>query len=167
MFFRAKYVSSQVIPERNATQQETTTRRACERDSKQTKRDRVERERAMADFTFLFNRKGAIYPLDVQTSRGQRLFNSATGNEWPFNNLLDSTLVHLCCKVLVNMSDSQLAAVADVVPAELFLSLFKASLFPVRDGAIDVRVPCLFIYIILCFTIRPLYRWFLFIYLHV
>lgn len=61
-------------------------------------------------------------------------------NEWPFNNLLDSTLVHLCCKVIVNMPTKQIDKIADIVPAELFLPLFKASLYPVKDNVIDILI---------------------------
>lgn len=117
----------------------------------------------MADFTFLFNRKGAIYPLDLSSSSSNRMvFNSSSSrqsspsngadtahmtarlamlnNEWPFNNLLDSTLVHLCAKVIVNMPPKQLDQITDNIPAELFVPLFKATLYPVRDNAIDVNI---------------------------
>lgn len=90
----------------------------------------------MADFTFLFNRKGAIYPLDFSTTASPRLAQLNT--EWPFNNLLDSTLVHLCCKVLVNMPPRDFDRVTENIPVELFVPLFKATLYPVRDTAIDV-----------------------------
>lgn len=102
----------------------------------------------MADFTFLFNRKGAIYPLDFSTHRtqtSQRLTSTTTtttttlNNEWPFNNLLDSTLVHLCCKVLVNLPAREFDRMTDNIPIELYVPLFKATLYPVRDTAIDVR----------------------------
>ncbi len=95
----------------------------------------------MADFTFLFNRKGAIYPLDLSSSNQQQL-NSLSSKlksleNWPFNNVLDSSLVNLCAKVIV--ADTELVQKAtDVVPDELFLPLFKASLYPVKDSAIDV-----------------------------
>lgn len=125
----------------------------------------------MADFTFLFNRKGAIYPLDLaaptlsslnganlirqhQTTPPTTTVGTTTAstaatlscklahlnNEWPFNNLLDATLVHLCCKVIVNMPPKELDQITDNIPAELFVPLFKATLYPVRDSAIDVSV---------------------------
>lgn len=108
----------------------------------------------MADFTFLFNRKGAIYPIEFSSSSSQqqpqqsslssRHVASSTArlaqlnNEWPFNNLLDSTLVHLCCKVLVNLPPREFDHMTDNIPVELFVPLFKATLYPVRDIAIDV-----------------------------
>lgn len=110
----------------------------------------------MADFTFLFNRKGALYPLDfklhsnVNTNNinNNQKTNNHINNEWPFNNLLDSTLVHLCSKVIVNLPSKQLDRMIDLIPAELFIPLFKASLYPVRDNAIDVSLLIyLFIYL--------------------
>lgn len=106
----------------------------------------------MADFTFLFNRKGALYPLDLtgsSTTAANQNVNIDTNinankqhlksiNEWPYNSLLDSTLVHLCAKVIVNMPAKQIDKITDQIPAELFIPLFKASLYPVKDQAIDV-----------------------------
>lgn len=105
----------------------------------------------MADFTFLFSRKGAIYPLDFSSSSAKadnlksktistvsKARLAQLNNEWPYNNLLDSTLVHLCCKVLVNMTPKEFDRMTDNIPVELFLPLFKACLYPVRDTAIDV-----------------------------
>lgn len=94
----------------------------------------------MADFTFLFNRKGAIYPLDLASSTQEQLTNLSSKlkslDNWPYNNVLDSSLQHLCAKVIVN--DQRLIEKAtDQVPDELFLPLFKASLYPVKDHAID------------------------------
>ena len=100
----------------------------------------------MADFTFLFNRKGALYPLDLQsqnsavvTCASPHLMNKKL-NEWPFNGLLDSTLVNLCCKTIVNLPTKYLDKIADEIPAELFVPLFKAALYPVKDSAIDVLI---------------------------
>jgi hypothetical protein len=86
----------------------------------------------MTDFTFLFNRKGALYPVDYENTKP----------EWPQDP--NSTkqvpsLVFLCCKIIV--SDSTLTErTIDVVPNELYLPLFKASLYPVRDTAIDILI---------------------------
>ncbi len=100
----------------------------------------------MADFTFLFNRKGAIYPLDLASStqeqQQQQLVSSSkirALDNWPFNNVLDVSLVHLCAKVIVN-SPSLVEVATDTVPAELFVPLFKAALYPVRDFAIDTLI---------------------------
>lgn len=86
----------------------------------------------MTDFTFLFNRKGALYPVDYENTKP----------EWPqdSNNTKQvSSLVFLCCKIIV--SDSSLTEKAtDIVPIELYLPLFKASLYPVRDAAIDILI---------------------------
>ena len=97
----------------------------------------------MADFTFLFNRKGAIYPLDLANST-QEQHNSLSSkqknlNNWPFNNLLDSSLVHLCAKVIVN-HQILMEKATEQIPDELFLPLFKASLYPVKDFAIDILI---------------------------
>jgi hypothetical protein len=139
----------------------------------------------MADFTFLFNRKGALYPLDfaaltpnrpnstnnpnelqqqqqeeptpsnsdvsteADTSAATRtlLLSSlpkttkpaaAMTSEWPFNNMFDSTLVHLCSKVIVSLPTKEINRITDIIPAELFVPLFKASLYPVKDNSIDV-----------------------------
>jgi hypothetical protein len=82
----------------------------------------------MTDFTFLFNRKGALYPIDYENL-----------NEWPHNNNHNPTLVQLCCKVIV--SDAILThKIVGLVPNELFMPLFKAALYPVRDLAIDVSI---------------------------
>lgn len=100
----------------------------------------------MADFTFLFNRKGAIYPLDFSSTKAStttvntRRQVQSINNEWPYSNILDSTLVHICCKVLVNMPPKEFDRVTDNIPAELFVPLFKASLYPVRDTAIDILI---------------------------
>ncbi|CAF0725495.1 unnamed protein product [Brachionus calyciflorus] len=94
----------------------------------------------MADFTFLFNRKGALYPLDFKTETTQSKLKNRFKNDWPLNNLLDSTLVHLCSKVLVNLPAKQLDRILDIIPAELFVPLFKASLYPVRDNALDIII---------------------------
>ena len=86
----------------------------------------------MTDFTFLFNRKGALYPIDYNS-----INNSSLSNEWPYYNNKNTTLVHLCCKVIV--SDAILThKIIGVVPNELFIPLFKAALYPVKDLAIDV-----------------------------
>ena len=93
----------------------------------------------MADFTFLFNRKGAIYPLDLASTTQEQLLNykNKSLENWPFNNVRDSSLVHLCSKVVVN--DQRLIERAtDEVPDELYLPLFKAALYPVKDVALDV-----------------------------
>lgn len=95
----------------------------------------------MADFTFLFNRKGAIYPLDLASTTQEQLnsinYKNKSLENWPFNNVRDLSLVHLCSKVVVN--DQRLIERAtDEVPDELFLPLFKASLYPVKDIALDV-----------------------------
>jgi hypothetical protein len=119
----------------------------------------------MADFTFLFNRKGAIYPLDLTSDinlptsisdsnqinnsehqntepsqQQQRLLTKRDKlkNEWPYNSILECTLTHLCCKVIVADKDL-IEKSTDFLPAELFISLFKASLYPVKDYAIDVN----------------------------
>jgi hypothetical protein len=106
----------------------------------------------MADFTFLFNRKGALYPLDFAASApparavatDSQLNPAApikpvqTTSEWPFNSMFDSTLVHLCAKVVVSMPSAEIERITDLIPAELFTALFKASLYPVKDNAIDV-----------------------------
>lgn len=111
----------------------------------------------MADFTFLFNRKGAIYPLDLASVTSSSSSSSSSlppfssplesqhlspktlaSNEWPLNNVYDSTLVHLCSKVIVS-NQSLVDKATDTVPNELFIPLFKAALYPVRDYAIDVR----------------------------
>jgi hypothetical protein len=92
----------------------------------------------MADFSFLFNRKGALYPLDLANCLSAT--SNTRLNEWPFNNLLDTTLVHLCCKVVVNMPHKQIDKITDIIPAELFLPLFKASLYPVKDNVIDMLI---------------------------
>lgn len=97
----------------------------------------------MADFTFLFNRKGAIYPLDLASS-GQKQFNSfslkpKSHSNWPFNNVLDSSLIHLCAKVIVN-DQMLIERATDQIPDELFVPLFKASLYPVKDFSIDVLI---------------------------
>jgi hypothetical protein len=89
----------------------------------------------MADFSFLFNRKGALYPIDLASAS-----NTIKLNEWPFNNLLESSLVHLCCKVIVNMPPKQIDKITESIPAELFLPLFKASLYPVKDHVIDILI---------------------------
>jgi hypothetical protein len=109
----------------------------------------------MADFTFLFNRKGALYPLDFSSLDVQTSSNSSSTqfdlnienkirmkklNEWPFNSSLDSSLVHLCCKVIVNSPKDYIEYVTDVIPSELFIPLFKASLYPVKDHAIDILI---------------------------
>ena len=95
----------------------------------------------MADFTFLFNRKGAIYPLDLSSSTQQQLSTISSKlkslENWPYNNVLDASLVHLCAKVIVANTPLMQQA-TDQVPAELFLPLFKAALYPVKDQAIDV-----------------------------
>lgn len=104
----------------------------------------------MADFTFLFNRKGAIYPLDltahdidVDSPAAEldmaRLAASKAKilSDWPANNLLDNSLVHLCSKVIVG-NQALVDKVTDTVPNELFVPLFKAALYPVKDYAIDV-----------------------------
>ena len=102
----------------------------------------------MADFTFLFNRKGAIYPLDLSTNVAASSHDSLppnpftttkilASNEWPLNNVYDSTLVHLCSKVIVS-NQSLVDKATDTVPNELFIPLFKAALYPVKDYAIDV-----------------------------
>ena len=119
----------------------------------------------MSGFTFLFNRKGALYPIDFS------VFNSITENttpnnanlnsdyetnsehnlnnrqaqqkitsEWPFNSINDSSLVHLCSKVIVSMPTSEIDRITNLIPAELFIPLFKASLYPVKDNAIDVSL---------------------------
>ena len=93
----------------------------------------------MADFTFLFNRKGALYPLDFKTESAQSKIKNRFKNDWPLNNLLDSTLVNLCSKVLVNLPAKELDRILDIIPVELFVPLFKASLYPVRDNALDVQ----------------------------
>jgi len=100
----------------------------------------------MADFTFLFNRKGALYPLDlyspnsaVVTSASPHLMSKKL-SEWPFNGLLDASLVNLCCKTIVNFPIVHLDKLADEIPAELFVPLFKAALYPVKDSAIDVLI---------------------------
>ena len=100
----------------------------------------------MADFTFLFNRKGALYPLDLH-SPASAIVTCASPHlirkkltEWPFNGLLDTTLVNLCCKTIVNFPTKYLDKIADEVPAELFIPLLKASLYPVKDSAIDVLI---------------------------
>lgn len=111
----------------------------------------------MADFTFLFNRKGAIYPLDFSSTKpsmttvNTRRQVQSINNEWPYSNILDSTLIHICCKVLVNMPPKEFDRVTDNIPAELFVPLFKASLYPVRDTAIDVRYK--FIYYVAYFVV--------------
>ncbi len=97
----------------------------------------------MADFTFLFNRKGAIYPLDLSSSSQQQLNTISAKlrslDNWPYNNVLDSSLVNLCAKVIV--ADPELIKKStDIVPDELFLPLFKAALYPVKDQAIDVNL---------------------------
>ncbi len=97
----------------------------------------------MADFTFLFNRKGAIYPLDLASSTQEQLNKASTKvrslDNWPFNNVLDTSLVHLCAKVIVN-NHSLVETATDVIPDELFVPLFKAALYPVRDAAIDTLI---------------------------
>ena len=100
----------------------------------------------MADFTFLFNRKGALYPLDlyspnsaVVTSASPHLMSKKL-SEWPFNGLLDASLVNLCCKTIVNFPVAHLDKIADEIPAELFVPLFKAALYPVKDCAIDILI---------------------------
>lgn len=97
----------------------------------------------MADFTFLFNRKGAIYPLDLASSTQEQLSSLSAKlkslNNWPFNNVLDSSLIHLCAKVIVN-DQALMERASEEVPDELFLPLFKASLYPVKDLAIDVLI---------------------------
>lgn len=81
----------------------------------------------MTDFTFLFNRKGALYPIDYNLNN----------NEWPYESKNELTLVNLCSKVIV--SDSTLTnKVTDIIPAELFIPLFKAALYPVKDTSIEV-----------------------------
>ncbi len=60
-------------------------------------------------------------------------------NDWPYNNVLDSSLVHLCAKVIVN-EPKLINQVTDIVPAELFVPLFRASLYPIKDFAIDVLI---------------------------
>jgi hypothetical protein len=126
----------------------------------------------MADFTFLFNRKGALYPLDFTSSTSTNRPNSSDPNEstnasqetvtstdtsannsnssrarcapqtseWPFNSMFDSTLVHLCSKVIVSMPTKEIDRITDIIPAELFVPLFKASLYPVKDNSIDVML---------------------------
>lgn len=97
----------------------------------------------MADFTFLFNRKGAIYPLDLASSTQDHVNSLSsklkTLDNWPYNNLLDSSLVHLCSKVIVSDQDLMEKA-TEQVPDELFVPLFKASLYPVKDFAIDILI---------------------------
>lgn len=97
----------------------------------------------MADFTFLFNRKGAIYPLDLASSTQEQVSSLSskfkTLENWPYNNILDSSLVHLCSKVIVNDQDLMERA-TEQVPDELFVPLFKASLYPVKDFAIDILI---------------------------
>lgn len=92
----------------------------------------------MADFTFLFNRKGALYPVDFKSEKNQIKFKNRLKNDWPLNNLLDTTLVNLCSKVLVNLPAKELDRILSIIPAELYIPLFKASLYPVRDNALDV-----------------------------
>ena len=95
----------------------------------------------MADFTFLFNRKGALYPLDLSSAAS---FDSPRApkkpHEWPFSSARDSSLVHLCCKVVVTSPREHLDYATDVLPAELFIPLFRASLYPVKDHAIDTLI---------------------------
>jgi hypothetical protein len=128
----------------------------------------------MSDFTFLFNRKGALYPLDFTScnknsqckntetsSEAQKPNNNiqSTGlstSEWPFNSIFDSTLVHLCSKVIVNMPNKEIDRITDSIPAELFVPLFKASLYPVKDNAIDVRT--FFFCVLIFFYIIKGYR---------
>lgn len=97
----------------------------------------------MADFTFLFNRKGAIYPLDLASSTQEQLSTIPSKirslDNWPFNNVLDSSLVHMCAKVIVN-NQNLIDQATETVPDELFVPLFKAALYPVRDSAIDVLI---------------------------
>jgi hypothetical protein len=101
----------------------------------------------MADFTFLFNRKGAIYPLDLKSEPTLTLQASAIGyplrkrllNEWPYNNIYESSLVSLCAKVIVAHAPLVDKA-AECVPDELFVPLFKAALYPVKDHALDVSI---------------------------
>lgn len=97
----------------------------------------------MADFTFLFNRKGAIYPLDFESpldNNYHRINNTRRANEWPSNNFADCTLVHLCSKIIVNKSTSEIDQITDMIPTELFIPLFKASLYPVKDNVIDILI---------------------------
>ena len=84
----------------------------------------------MTDFTFLFNRKGALYPID---------YNNRNNNseDWPCNNNKNTTLVHLCCKVIVHMPILT-NKIVNMVPNELFMPLFKAALYPLEECAIDV-----------------------------
>lgn len=83
----------------------------------------------MTDLAFLFNRKGALYPVDY----------TSTSTDWPSERKSVPTLIHLSAKAIV--SDSTLTEkVSDVVPPELFIPLFKASLYPVRDAAIDILI---------------------------
>lgn len=92
----------------------------------------------MADFTFLFNRKGALYPVDFKEEKNQTKFKNRPKNDWPLSNLVDTTLVNLCSKVLVNLPAKEIDRILNIIPAELYISLFKASLYPVRDNALDV-----------------------------
>ena len=120
----------------------------------------------MADFTFLFNRKGALYPIDYENTSGisngispsnalssSLMTNSYSANSnvnsnssedddgcWPYDNKNKiSSLVYLCCKVIV--SDSTVTdQVTNIIPSELFVPLFRAALYPVKDAAIDVII---------------------------
>jgi hypothetical protein len=101
---------------------------------------------ASSDFTFLFNRKGAIYPLDLKSEPPLTLQAGPTIgsplkkrllNEWPYNNIYESSLVGLCAKVIV-ANAPLIDKAAECVPDELFVPLFKAALYPVKDHALDV-----------------------------
>ena len=99
----------------------------------------------MADFTFLFNRKGAIYPLDLNStplgvgehkhSGSDRSFK----NDWPYTHIYDSSLISMCSRVIVN-DPNLISKASDILPPELFVPLFKAALYPIKDHAIDVKV---------------------------
>ena len=98
----------------------------------------------MTDFTFLFNRKGALYPIGYNNTN-----NNCNSNDWPYNTNNNTTLVHLCCKVIVHCP-LLTKKVVDIVPNELFLPLFKAALYPVKDFAIDVSFKKVIEFLLMC-----------------
>ena len=116
----------------------------------------------MADFTFLFNRKGAIYPLDLDsTPLGLGDSTKTSGRsfkeDWPYTHIYDSTLVSMCARVIVN-DPGLVNKATDILPPELFLPLFKASLYPIRDQAIDVRFFAFLFFKPYIVLILPLHR---------
>ena len=102
----------------------------------------------MSDLMFLFNRKGALYPIDFEsaTFTEATLSGGQSGKvDWPFASsnaaaagFSSNTLVYLSARQIVAMPKAEIDRITDILPVELFFPLFKASLYPVRDDVIDV-----------------------------